>query len=55
MSGGPFIVGGMVGVLLGVSALGFGFFRTQPDIIYSGAGVALAGYIMIQIGRRMPY
>jgi hypothetical protein len=55
MSGGGVIGGGMLGILLGVGLMGFGFWRVRTGLIYTGAGLVLTGVVMIEIGKRMPY
>jgi len=55
MSGGWIIGGGMLGILAGVAFLGVGFWRKDPGIIYTGAGLVLASVVMVEIGKRVPY
>jgi len=55
MSGGPWIAEGSLAVLLGDGVLGFGFWDRSVKTALMGLGLAIVGYLMIELDRRVPY
>lgn len=55
MSSGPFIAGGIVVILADIGLLGFGMWDRSLDLAMAGLGLAIAGYLMVELGKMVSY